>query len=218
MKIGTWNLDAHWNSAHEELLINADCDVWLLTEVSPSAIISGYQRHFSKQCMARGQHYSAIFSRMPLNPIPDPHPASAAALIDDVTYCCSILPWSTCAHDPLSPWAGGASVEGMVRDTIDSILESVATPNLVWGGDWNQNLIGGWENVGSGGGRSHIECAVRTLDLKVPTANLLHRLEGSHTIDQIAVPKTWNCHSAVRIEAAKLSDHDVYTIKVEPRT
>ncbi len=220
MKIGTWNLDARWTAAHEALLTREHVDVWLLTEVSPSLSIPGFHRHFSKHRMARGQHYSAILSRLPLQPLPDqplpdPHPASAAAILDGIVYCSSILPWSTCAHDLSSPWAGGTSVQEMVRDSIDQISQSLNTTSLVWGGDWNQNLDGDWEYVGSSGGRAEIERAVEKWDLQVLTASLPHRRAGNHTIDHIAVPRTWKHGKATRLDATSLSDHDAYIIEAE---
>lgn len=215
MKIGTWNLDARWTAAHEALLTQEHVDVWLLTEVSPSLSIPGFQHHFSEHRMMRGQHYSAILSRLPLQQLPDPHPASAAAILDGIVYCSSILPRSTCAHDPASPWAGGTSVEEMVRDSINQISQSLNTKSLVWGGDWNQNLVGNWEYVGSSGGRARIECAVTKWDLKVLTASLPHRRAGYHSIDHIAVPSTWKRRKSTRLDATSLSDHDAYIIEAE---
>ena len=216
MKIGTWNLNARWSAEHKALMIREACDVWLLTEVSPSVSIFDYHHHFSAKRMSRGQHYSAILSRLPLRALPDPHPASAAVVVGDITFCSTILPWSTCAHDPSSPWSGGGKVEDMVRETVDQISESLPKTNLVWGGDWNQNLVGGWEHVGSINGRARLDETVQKLTLKVPTADLPHQLKGSHTIDHIAVPRQWNCHSAIRVDASSLSDHDAYIVEAEP--
>jgi hypothetical protein len=216
MKIGTWNLDADWSDAHKSLLSEADCDVWLLTEVSPETSMEDYDHHYSAHRMVRGQHYAAILSRLSLQALQDPHPASAAAVVGGITYCTSILPWSTCAHDIASPWAGGCTVENMVCETIDQLVETLPVSNLVWGGDWNQNLTGAWEHIGSRGGRARIEQALKTWYMKVPTACLSHRLKGCHSIDHIAVPMNWSCSSAISVDASGLSDHDAYIIKGEP--
>lgn len=224
MRIGTWNLNAKWSAAHEALLTRdfygAPCDVWLLTEVNPKALaanktIAGYQCHLSTRVMACGQHWAAILSKQPIIRLPDPHEASAAALINGITYCTSILPWSTCAHDISSPWAGGFRVEDMVGETIDCLKKELPDSNLVWGGDWNQNLVGGWEHVGSSGGCTKIEKALKEWHLQVPAQSLSHRLEGSHSIDHIAVPMNWICNSAIRVAASELSDHDAYIIDVD---
>jgi len=214
MKIGTWNLDARWSPEHEAILIQENCDVWLLTEVPEAAFLSGYCRHLSKERMTRGQYYAAILSRSQQSPLKDPHAASAACVIDGVTYWSSILPWSSCGVDTSSPWHGVKTVAEMIDNTIDQLLKNIPTTSLVWGGDWNQNINGGWQYVGSNGGRSLLNNALARLNLQVPTASLPHRIHGFCTIDQIAVPKQWVCGDAARIKATNLSDHDAYTIEV----
>jgi hypothetical protein len=216
MRIGTWNLAAKWSGAHQALLVRQDCDVWLLTEVHPKACIADYHCCFSAATMVCGQHYAAVLSRWPLQPLADPHAASAAAVIDDVTYCATILPWAGCAKQSASPWVG-ASLEDMARAATDQLAKVLPKANTVWGGDWNQNLAGGWQNVGSGGVRAVVESAVSALGLLVPTAGLPHqRSECLYTIDHIALPHRWNFHSAARVTAVGLSDHDVYIIDAEP--
>lgn len=217
MKIGTWNLDACWSAEHESVLTRENCDVWLLTEVDSSVCVPNYHHHFSSQCMQRGQHYAAILSRSELTPLQDPHAASCAAAVDGMNYCSSILPWSTCARDASSPWYGQGTIADMVRETLECLLDTLPSTKLVWGGDWNQNLAGGWQHVGSSQGRARIEQVVLRLGLQVPTANLPHRMNGSYTIDQIALPDDWNHSNATRIKTPQLSDHDAYTIEIEPR-
>jgi len=65
------------------------------------------------------------------------------------------------AHYPSSPWFGGASIEEMVRETVDSISLRLPTTNLVWGGDRNHNLVGGRERVGSNSGHTRLEHAMQ---------------------------------------------------------
>lgn len=220
MRIGTWNLDARWSEAHQALLAREHCDVWLLTEVNPKALhanrtMAGYQCHLSVGVMARGQHWAAVLSLMPLAPIPDPHEASAAALVNGVTFCTTILPWSGCAAPPPTPWVG-TTLEDMARPAIDQIKKVLPESNTVWGGDWNQNLIGGWQNVGSARMRGLVEAAVSSLGLLVPTAGLPHQMgAGRYTIDHIGVPRQWYFHSAARVSAVGLSDHDAYIIEVD---
>ena len=53
----------------QDLLLNADCDVWLLTEVSEDAEFVGYQPHWGEDRMAARRHWSAVFSRI-VNTLP----------------------------------------------------------------------------------------------------------------------------------------------------
>lgn len=36
MRIGTWNMAGRRQSGWQELLLDADCEIWLLTEVNES--------------------------------------------------------------------------------------------------------------------------------------------------------------------------------------
>jgi hypothetical protein len=63
MGIGKWNLAGAWSDHHRDLLIGADCDVWLLTEVPSGAELDDYQGHFGKELMAPGRHWAAISGR-----------------------------------------------------------------------------------------------------------------------------------------------------------
>jgi hypothetical protein len=220
MRIGTWNLDAKWKETHQALLARERCDVWLLTEVHPKArhanpTLSNYHCHLSVGVMARGQHWAAILSLLPLSPLPDPHEASAAAHIDGVTYCSTILPWSGCTTPPSTTWVG-TSLEENARPAIEQLTKALPKSNTVWGGDWNQNLAGGWHHVGSKGLRKSVEAAVSLLGLQVATADLPSQIgAGQNTIDHIAVPLQWKVRSATRISAMGLSDHDAYIIEVD---
>ena len=89
---------------------------------------------------------------------------------------------------------------------------SLPAGNLVWGGDWNQNLFGGWQHVGCSKGRILIEEALLRLNLQNPTAGLSHQQSG-YTIDHIALPKRWNCYNARSVEASNLSDHAAYIVE-----
>src|SRR3954469_3341349 len=214
MRIGTWNLDAQWGEAHHSLLMRQCCDVWLLTEVLPKACIADYHIHPSEGTMSRGQHYAAVLSHRLLHPLASLHAASAAAVIDGITYCAAILPWAGCANQPASPWVG-ASLESMARSTFEQLNKGLPEALTVWGGDWNQNVVGGWQNVGSSALRVLVESAVSALGQHVPTAGLPHQRRGGYTIDHIAVPRRWNFHSAARVSALGLSDHDMYIVEVD---
>src|SRR3954464_13738899 len=98
MKIGTWNLAGRWQSAHAQLLADQHCDLWLLTEVNERVELEGFQRHLSLGLMAPRRRWAGVYSRRALTPLPDPHVASAAAVVDGITYCSTILPWRSAAN------------------------------------------------------------------------------------------------------------------------
>jgi hypothetical protein len=218
MRIGMWNLnnrllkEAHLNILHEE-----KCDVWLVTEMNPknqdpTRKMGGFHFHLSSGVMNKNQHWAGILSPQSLTALAEPHPASAVVLIDGLIYCSSVLPWSNCGSKP--PWVG-KSLAGKTAKTLSTLKAALPRQRLVWGGSWNQNLKGGYENVGSSEGRSLLISTLGSLNLQVPTAPLLHQLGICHTIDHIAVPSEWNVKSARRILAKGLSDRDAYVIEVE---
>jgi len=220
-RIGTWNLDGKWSSEHRSILFAQRCDVWLLTEVSTEIldddlVTSEYHIHHTSKLMLQGKYWSAILTAGELTPLPDPHPASAAALIDGIVYCSSILPWGTCGSEPDEPWTG-SNLEEKTKTVTEQIEKSLQGKRAVWGGDWNQNLSGGWEHVGSQGMRNNINSVLNSLGLIAATRELPHRIKGSHTIDHIAVPSGWTNVTAEHISALGLSDHDLYLIEV-PKT
>lgn len=213
LRIGTWNLDARHQPAHVEFALRLDCDVLLLTEVAPRLELPGYAAVLTAGVMGRGQHWAGVFSRRPLNRLPEPHPASAAARIDRRVCGSSILPWRGCGAG--EPWGDGTTAEKTQR-CLDELGESLR-PDWVWGGDWNHALMGP-ETAGSMAGRLAVQRRLAELDLQVPTADLPHQLDGLHSIDHIAVPRTWRVLSAERISATdrgrRLSDHDAYVVDV----
>ncbi len=210
MKIGTWNLAGRWDSEHLEFMQGADCDVWLLTEVNERVELDGFERHLSAGLMAARRRWAGIFSRQPLDGLPDPHLASAAATVDGITYCASILPWRSCGGAPT--WLGHNHAE-KTEIAVAQLVRALPTRALVWGGDWN-HALSGTEFAGSEGGREHVLNAVTKLALQVPTRDLPHRLDGCLSIDHIAVPAESVVTRAMRLVAKGLSDHDCYTVDV----
>ena len=217
MRIGTWNVENRlMTDGHKELLIGQKCDVWLLTELNRKWLdrdgkIFDFHCHLSSKVMGRNQHWAAVLSLLPLTPLDDPHTASAAAKVDGITYCSTILPWrSVKANEP--PWNGSNHSE-MTEDAIKALLRNLPTSDLVWGGDWNHSLIGK-EHAGSIGGRNPVLDAIKGLGLNVPTTGLSHRGNYCHAIDHVGVPLSWKVESAKRICAEGLSDHDAYVIEV----
>jgi hypothetical protein len=221
MRIGTWNLDNKWSDKHRDLLLDENCDVWLLTEANRKALdtggrMAGFRCHPSAGTMSRKQHYAAVLTHLSFSPLSGPHAASAAVKINDVTYCSTILPWRGCKRTAPSLWVGG-TLEEMTRHVLDSISEAFSKSILVWGGDWNQSLMQSRDDVGSKSRKERLKTAISALGLCVPTAELAKQSgNGHHTIDHIAIPKGWRLASSPRrVDAKGLSDHDAYIVEVD---
>ena len=211
MRIGTWNLAGRWTGSHADLLKQSDCDVWLLTEVRGDVTLDEYECHVTVGMMTSRRHWAGVFSRSPLVALPDPHPASAAAEVDGVTYVSSILPWRSCGAKP--PWTGRKHYDRLTA-TLQELLPHLPSQDLVWGGDWNQALVG-VEYAGSKAGRQELLRRLDDIDLMVPTAALSHQRPGSTSIDHIAVGNRASVVSVARCPAPTLSDHDLYIIELE---
>lgn len=214
MRIGTWNLAGRWGPDHLDLLVAEECDVWLLTEVRRDVSLPGFEPHLATALMAPRRHYAGIFARIELRQLPDPHPASVAAFGMDVCWCSSILPWRSCGT---TPWGEGTAGEKTGR-ALDQLLGSLPVRGLVWGGDWN-HAMQGREYTGSIAGRNAIKAALATLDLRLATEDLPHRIPGLLTIDHIAIPQDARVDAVRRIVAQdtvgrRLSDHDAYTTEI----
>jgi hypothetical protein len=212
MRIGTWNLDRGWKPAHHEFLRAQKCDVWLLTEVNDKLRLDGWHEVRTSTRMKRGQAWAAIFSRLPLSSGFEPHPASIAARVDGVLFCCSILPWRGCDSD--APWLGERHAD-KTANALEQLISAMPAGELVWGGDWNHALAG-TEYAGSLEGRRALQQAVSARGLRVPTETLPHRIVGLLSIDHVAIPSAWSA-TAQRVPADGLSDHDAYVVEVSER-
>jgi hypothetical protein len=212
VKIGTWNLAGHWSDRHEHLLREQHGDVWLLTEISERVEFNGWSFRCTSARMAPRRHWAAVGSQQPVAEQPDPHPASAAAVIDGVYFCSSVLPWRSCGG---GVWVGERHWEKTAAAVRQ--LNSVwpADLPLVWGGDLNHSLEGR-ERAGSVRGRECVQVNLRDRALQVPTATLPHRLPECLTIDHVAVPESWTA-IGMRVDASGLSDHDLYVVDVTAR-
>lgn len=212
MRIGTWNLAGRWSAVHHRFIRDLDCDVLLLTEVSERVSIDGYVGHLGEAVMASKRRWAGVFSREPISPLPDPHPASALARVGDLKFCSSILPWRSCGNRP--PWIGPRHVDKTTH-AVEHLVGVLPRTGLVWGGDWNHALHGR-EYAGSTGGRTALLKAVAELGLMVPTRDLPHRLEGLLTIDHIAVGQAESVRGVDRhvpfVDGRHLSDHDAYVL------
>lgn len=216
VRIGTWNLAGRWSNDHRTLLLGADCDTWLLTEVNEATILPGYELHASEARMAPCRRWAAVASKVHMELEPDPHPASARVRIGSTTYVSSILPWRSCGSGP--PWVGDRHVD-KTENAVGELVENLHDGSpLVWGGDWNHALTG-TEYAGSMGGRRAVLAALESLGLEARTADLPHAIEGLHTIDHLAVPAGVRAEAS-RIDAShdgkRLSDHDAYVVELDP--
>ncbi|WP_231916832.1 TfoX/Sxy family protein [Nocardioides scoriae] len=213
MRIGTWNLEGRWDERDRDLLREMDCDLLLLTEVRRGTRLDDHEVHLTAGDMAGGRAWAAVASRAAdLEPRPDPHGASAMAVVDGVGTCCSsILPWRSCGTR--APWVGATTAER----TAEAVASVEAAGPVVWGGDWN-NALRGPDWSGSRSGRDRIREAVRRLGLVVPTSALPHHLPDLCSIDHIGVPEAWERGGAARIaaerEGRRISDHDAYVVEV----
>ncbi len=136
MRIGTWNVaNRLMTEKHGELLVEKRCDIWLLTEVNrkwadeEGTKILHFNAHLSTDEMGRNRHWAAVLSVSALAPLSDPHPASAAAVVNGVTYCSTILPWRGVKANE-RPWLGSNHSE-MTESAIRTLLENLPTGNLV---------------------------------------------------------------------------------------
>ncbi len=132
MQVGTWNLAGRWTSRHEEFLNDADCDVWLLTEVNDRLALPGYALHRTAAHMATKRRWAAVASRLGMVPLNDPHPASALAVVHGITMCSTVLPWRSCGSEP--PWVGHSHAE-KTGHALNAMLPTLRGRSLVWGGD-----------------------------------------------------------------------------------
>lgn len=212
MRIGTWNLDGKWTPSHEQVLSALDCEVLLLTENHASVNLTGYHRQVSIAMMGPTKHWAGIFSRCPMVRNPDPHAASVSVETLGITVACSILPWPLCGDE--TPWEGPEPTDRMTR-VVEQVAASLAgRPLGVWGGDWNQPLMGNLQGF-SRASQAVINKAVTGLGLSVPTTDLPARNPEQRSIDHIAVPRDWpvlGCGAYPVPEA--LSDHDAYWVEV----
>src|SRR4051812_33493466 len=93
MRIGTWNMDGAWSRAHQAVLRQLECDLLLLTEPHVDLKVPGHRLHATSHQVGPQKHWAAILTTETLEPLDDPYPASAAALVNGTFVCASVLPW-----------------------------------------------------------------------------------------------------------------------------
>ena len=201
-----------WSDDHRAFLEHEGCDVWLLTEVPLEAEISGMTPYRTVATMQPHKAWAAVFSRVPPTEGTDPHRATASALVGEVRFVSSVLPWRSCG----ASWPGASLAEKQALTLAE--LEPLINQATVWGGDWNQALEGR-DYVGTGAGRAAITELLDASQLSVPTKSLGSATPGHRSIDHIAVPMAWDVLDAGRISAnvqgRRLSDHDAYVVSIK---
>ena len=94
MRIGTWNLAGRWSPRHQRLLEDAECDVWLLTEVPAAFTLPGGELVRSESMRrTKGRSWAAVWSTSSPAPLPSPHPAAALVELGGLRICSCVLPW-----------------------------------------------------------------------------------------------------------------------------
>ncbi|KAA1419195.1 endonuclease/exonuclease/phosphatase family protein [Nocardioides humilatus] len=164
--------------------------------------------HHTRERMAPGQSWSAVYAPA-LDPLPDPHPTSALALVAGVRVCATVLPWRGCAD--WYPYV--RSGQGKTEYAVDAV---VAAGPTIWGGDWNTSFApGGYAESKSS--RARVQSAVDRLLLTVATEQSLSQADDDCSIDHVAVPQAWHIHAVARVRSGRLSDHDAYVVEAMPR-
>jgi hypothetical protein len=119
VRIGTWNLAGRWSDDHRGLLLAADCDVWLLTEVNERTSLPRYAMHLSDAPTAARRRWATVASRLPMASSPDPHRASAAAQIGATTYVSSVLHWNHASTG--REYAGSKAGRDAITGALDEL-------------------------------------------------------------------------------------------------
>ncbi len=138
-----------WSPDHRDLLLGADCDVWLLTEVSEKTVLPGYAIHCTSARMAARRHWAGVASRLPSAALPiRTRERGGAGRRVGVRELDPALEGLRLPR----PWVGDRHVDKTTHAIDDLMLRLRTYPRLVWGGDWNHALTGR-EYAGSIGGR-----------------------------------------------------------------
>ncbi|MGN6244292.1 MAG: endonuclease/exonuclease/phosphatase family protein [Motilibacteraceae bacterium] len=218
LTIGTWNLEqrsarSDRGKAQDRLLAAHPADAWLLTEVGPgrdgvavSAPIAG-----------RTAVWSAVVAPG-AEPLSATHPTLAMARLHldrtTVLLACSVLPWMQAGEHWPHP-ADGAEPTRRFAACLDAHLAEIALARghalVVWGGDFNQPLVGSQSGF-SKGCRQLLRDGLAAVGLVAATAHL-HARTGSASIDHIAVPAGMAAEAVVRhLDGSGGSDHDAYLV------
>lgn len=212
MRIGTWNLAGRWSTDHARVIEDADCDIWLLTDVPARVSAGGYHQHLSRGRRGPSAHWSGILTRLAAEPVAHTSPTATALSIADIVLVSSVLPWPEPHED--EPWEGSSHAERYVtalRET-GSLLKGHIP---IWGGTWNQPLMGNIIGY-SKQAQAALEAFLADHGLQVPTRDLLGR-QRQYTTDHVAVPISWTVVASGKVEVdPSLSPYDLFCVEASP--
>lgn len=111
-----------------------------------------------------------------------------------------------------------AEIYEYVLDYIVKRIRDERRPgeDVIWGGDFNQGLVGR-DYVGTTRGRQSLKRTFEDLGLRVPTMHQPAQIETHPAIDHIAVPAYWDGPAETQVHRPKLdgrflSDHALYLV------
>jgi hypothetical protein len=210
--IGTWNLAGQWSMDHARAIEDADCDIWLLTDVPARTSVNGYHQHLSVGRRGPSAHWSGILSRLAAEPVRHTSPTATVLSIADIVIVSTVLPWPEPHED--EPWEGASHAERYATALTETgTLLRGHIP--IWGGTWNQPLMGNIIGY-SKQAQAQLESFVSAHDLQVPTRDLLGR-QRQYTTDHIAVPASWTVIDSGKVEVdAGLSPYDLFCVEATP--
>jgi hypothetical protein len=244
VRIGTWNLNWGLSPASErrsvisDYLANQAADIWLLTEVhedwQPGT--SSWQLSPHLRVPIGKKRWAGIrtdFRMGGIRTAGDPsHPAEEALCLarleldgvrpSSVLVACSVLPWKGAG----AYWRGLPDGQlNQFRCVLDHHHARIAAERdgaepLIWGGDFNQPLIGPFWGATQAGAED-LRAAFEKLGLVALTQHAEHLNGQTHAIDHIAVSRELviegavaDVHRPVSDTGRPLSDHAAYTADI----
>lgn len=212
MRIGTWNLAGRWSMDHARVIEDADCDIWLLTDVPARVSASGYHQHLSVGRRGPSAHWSGILSRLAAAEVVHTSPTATVLSIADIVLVSTVLPWPEPHAD--EPWEGESHAEryaGALAET-GALLDGHIP---ICGGTWNQPLMGNIIGY-SRQAQDALEAFLNNHSLQVPTRDLLGR-QRQYTSDHVAVPASWTVIASGKVEVdPALSPFDLFCVEAAP--
>lgn len=218
LTIGTWNLEqrsaaSSRGKVQDRLLAAHPVDAWLLTEVGAG-----------RDCVAvsaRIAGSAAVWSAVATpgaEPLPVSHPTLAMARLrlgrTAVLLACSVLPWRQAGEHWPHPADGTGDTErfaGCLDAHLAEIAGAAGDGSVVWGGDFNQPLVGPQTGF-SLSCRDLLRDRLARAGLVAATAHLTAR-PGGASIDHVAVPPGMAAEALVRhLDGRGASDHDAYLV------
>lgn len=212
MLIGTWNLAGRWSMDHARVIEDADCDIWLLTDVPARVSVGGYHQHLSAARHGEATHWSGVLSRLAAETVRHDSPTATVLSIADIAIVSTVLPWPEPHED--EPWEGDSHAERYAAALAET-GELLRGHIPIWGGTWNQPLMGNIIGY-SRQAQEALEAFLVAHELQVPTRDLLGR-QRQYTTDHVAVPVSWTVIASGKVEVdPSLSPYDLFCVEAAP--